>query len=183
METQNRARHGVLFALIACLAWPIASGAAQDLEFDPEDAAAEDAAAEDASPEQAEPSVEDATPRSMDQLLDGALDGRKPIELPKDKAAEKPATVPLPEAPTAESLIEVIKQVAPALRACAKGQAGNAQLVVVLRGDGRAESARLTGPPFGDTESGRCLEGVLRRAHFPRFRRPQFRVRIPLALR
>ena len=42
--------------------------------------------------------------------------------------------------------------------------------------------ARVAGAPFAGTASGRCMEGVIRRATFPRFKQPVYRVRYPLSI-
>jgi hypothetical protein len=62
------------------------------------------------------------------------------------------------------------------------GQAGLATAGIVVRGDGRVASVELSGAPFEGTASGRCMEGVLRRARFARFRQPTFRVRFPFSI-
>jgi len=53
---------------------------------------------------------------------------------------------------------------------------------IVVLSDGRVESAELNSGPFQGTASGRCMEGVVRRARFPRFKQANFRVQFPFAV-
>jgi hypothetical protein len=62
------------------------------------------------------------------------------------------------------------------------GQTGLATAAIVVRNDGRVASVEIAGPPFAGTASGRCMEGVMRRAHFPRFKQNIFRVKFPFAI-
>ena len=59
---------------------------------------------------------------------------------------------------------------------------GLAPVSIVVHNDGRVESAALSSGPFFGTASGRCMEGVVRRARFPRFSQPSFRVQFPFAV-
>lgn len=120
--------------------------------------------------------------RTMDQLLDHALAGRKPLTLGKTKEAEKPKAPVVPQTPSLPVLNEIVKVVAPAIRACAKGQPGLAEMAIVVYHDGRVTHAKVTSPPFFGTPSGACMEGVVRRTHFPRFTQRQFRVTVPFTL-
>jgi hypothetical protein len=70
----------------------------------------------------------------------------------------------------------------PAIRGCAQGQSGLAPMSIVVLSDGRVESAALSSGPFQGTASGRCMEGVVRRAKFPRFKQANFRVQFPFAV-
>jgi hypothetical protein len=120
--------------------------------------------------------TEPATSRSVDDLLDEALAPGK------GRAAEAQAPAELPEAPSREEVTQAMTVLLPAIRGCAMGQTGVATAGIVVRGDGRVASVELSGAPFEGTASGRCMEGVLRRARFSRFRQPTFRVRLPFAI-
>ena len=121
--------------------------------------------------------------RSMDQLLDDALTGSSELPPPGGRrAADSPAPATLPEAPSREEVTQAMAVLLPAIRGCAMGQTGLATAGIVVRRDGRVASVELTGAPFEGTASGRCMEGVLRRARFSRFRQPTFRVRFPFAI-
>lgn len=123
-----------------------------------------------------EPSA--AAPRSVDRLLDEALSAPNPdAELERARDAQR-----LPQTPGRDDLMGAMKVLLPAIRGCAMGQTGLANISLVIGGDGKVQSALVAGAPFAGTSAGRCMEGVARRARFPRFRQPSFRVRIPLAL-
>jgi hypothetical protein len=121
--------------------------------------------------------TEPSPSRSVDDLLDEALaPGARP------STATTQAATTLPEAPSREEVTEAMAVLLPAIRGCAMGQTGLATAGIVVRGDGRVASVELSGAPFEGTASGRCMEGVLRRARFARFRQPTFRVRFPFAI-
>lgn len=115
--------------------------------------------------------------RSMDQLLDDALSGGG-----ERRVADTAAPAALPDAPSRDEVTQAMAVLLPAIRGCAMGQTGLATAGIVVRGDGRVASVELSGAPFEGTASGRCMEGVLRRARFSRFRQPTFRVRFPFAI-
>jgi hypothetical protein len=118
-----------------------------------------------------------AAKSSVDDLLDQALSGSG-----KSRLVEVPAEDALPEAPSREEVTRTMAVLLPAIRGCAMGQTGLATAGIVVRADGRVASVELSGAPFADTASGRCMEGVIRRARFARFRQPTFRVRFPFAI-
>jgi hypothetical protein len=120
--------------------------------------------------------------RSMDQLLDDALTLPALPGPGERRAAETAGAAALPEAPSRDEVTQAMAVLLPAIRGCAMGQTGLATAGIVVRGDGRVASVELTGAPFEGTASGRCMEGVLRRARFSRFRQPTFRVRFPFAI-
>ena len=70
----------------------------------------------------------------------------------------------------------------PAIRGCAMGQSGLATAGIVVRNTGKVASVRVTGAPFAGAPSGRCMEGVVRKARFPAFRQASFRVRYPFSI-
>ncbi len=138
-----------------------------------------------APPVEAPPPVETAVPaapgmpdpRSVDQLLDDALTKR---EQAQQRALAPAETMPL--APTREDVTRAMTVLLPAIRGCAAGQSGLATLGIVVRNDGRVESVTVSGAPFEGARSGRCMEGVVRKAKFPRFQQSSFRVQFPFAI-
>jgi hypothetical protein len=111
-------------------------------------------------------------------MLDQAL-------APRTAAAAKPALPNEPSQPLAPTRDDVMKSMSvlvPAIRGCAQGQSGLATLSLTVHNDGHVESAALSGTPFEGTASGRCMEGVVRRARFPRFRQATFRVQFPFSV-
>lgn len=115
---------------------------------------------------------------AVDALLNEALD---PAARKQRERAE-PTEASLPETPSREEVTQTMAVLLPAIRGCAMGQTGIAEAGIVVRGDGRVASVELSGAPFAGTASGRCMEGVIRRARFSRFRQPTFRVRFPFAI-
>ena len=111
----------------------------------------------------------------FDSVLDDAFTNPR-----QSNAAPAPAA--LAAAPSRDDITKAMAVLVPAIRGCAQGQSGLATAAIVVRGDGRVESVSITGAPFAGTASGRCMEGVVRRARFPRFRQATFRVQFPFAI-
>jgi hypothetical protein len=119
---------------------------------------------------------------SVDRLLDEALSAparRDELQHQRELDMEQ---AQLQLAPSREDVTQAMTVLLPAIRGCAMGQSGLATAGIIVRGDGRVASVEITGAPFAGTASGRCMEGVIRRAHFPRFKQPTFRIRFPLAI-
>lgn len=113
----------------------------------------------------------------IDNMLDQALSGAK-----REPTPSAPAPTVLPQTPSRDDVINSMGVLVPAIRGCAQGQSGLAPMSIVVLSDGRVESAALNGGPFQGTASGRCMEGVVRRARFPRFKQANFRVQFPFAV-
>jgi hypothetical protein len=119
---------------------------------------------------------------SVDALLDEALSpSARSAALQRERELALEQTQ-LPQAPTRDDVTQAMTVLLPAIRGCAMGHSGLATAGIVVRGDGRVAAVEVTGAPFAGTASGRCMEGVIRRAHFPRFKQPAFRIRFPLAI-
>jgi hypothetical protein len=123
-------------------------------------------------------------PRTMDTLLDDALEatGQKPLQLVASAPAAPAQSEVVPLAPSREDVSAAMTVLVPAIRGCAMGGAGMATAAIVVQGDGKVASVKVTGAPFEGASSGRCMEGVVRRAKFPRFRQPLFRVQFPFVI-
>jgi hypothetical protein len=113
----------------------------------------------------------------IDNMLDQALTGEK--SAPPTAA---PAPAALAQTPSRDDVVSSMSVLVPAIRGCAQGQSGLAPMSIVVLSDGRVESAALSSGPFQGTASGRCMEGVVRRAKFPRFKQANFRVQFPFAV-
>lgn len=113
----------------------------------------------------------------IDNMLDQAL---SPQER-RDKAAPAPASLPV--TPTRDDVIKAMNVLVPAIRGCAQGGSGLATVTFVVKNDGHVESAAVSGAPFEGTASGRCMEGVVRRARLSRFQQPSVRMQFPFAIR
>ncbi|HEX7477101.1 MAG TPA: hypothetical protein VF331_04805 [Polyangiales bacterium] len=118
---------------------------------------------------------------AIDALLDSALspDARHAETV---HAESSPSAAVLPLAPSREDVVSAVSAVQSAVRGCAMGQAGSAAALLSVRNDGRVSSAQITGAPFAGTAAGRCMEGALRSAHFPRFKQPTFSVQYPFSI-
>jgi len=119
---------------------------------------------------------------SVDALLDEALSpSARSAALQRERELALEQTQ-LPQTPSRDDVTQAMTVLLPAIRGCAMGHSGMATAGIVVRADGRVAGVEITGAPFAGTASGRCMEGVIRRAHFPRFRQPAFRIRFPLAI-
>jgi hypothetical protein len=122
-------------------------------------------------------------PSSVDSMLDDALAAPAQRGATANRQAEALApSGELPAAPSRDDVSQAMTVILPAIRGCAMGQTGLATAGILVRNDGRVASVDVTGAPFQGTASGRCMEGVVRRAHFPRFRQSTFRVQFPFAI-
>ena len=115
-------------------------------------------------------------PRTLDDLLDGALSGKKK----KKKAAAPAPSSNLPKTPSRNDVISALKGVKGAVAACGKGQSGIATVQVTVAGStGRVTNAQVsgvTGPP------GSCIAKAVRKAKFPKFQQKVFKVKYPFKL-
>lgn len=120
--------------------------------------------------------------RNMDLLLDEALSEparQNELKLQRQAAETQGA---LPMTPSREQVEAAVALLRPAIRGCAMGQSGLATADVVVRPDGSVAAVHISGAPFAGAASGRCMEGVVRHAKFPRFRKPSFQFRYPFAI-
>jgi hypothetical protein len=111
----------------------------------------------------------------LDSVLDDAFTQRG-----QQRTAAAAAALPL--APNRDDVIKAMTVLVPAIRGCAQGQSGLATAALVVRNDGRVETVSVSGQPFEGAASGRCMEGVVRRARFPHFQQPSFRVQFPFSI-
>jgi predicted Zn finger-like uncharacterized protein len=115
-------------------------------------------------------------PRTIDDLLDGALSPGSPKPKPK---VEAPAAN-LPDLPSRDDVVSAMSGVKNAVSACAQGQTGVAFVNVSVAGaTGRVTSAEvsgITGP------AGSCIAKAVRAADFPKFAQKVFKVKYPFKL-
>ena len=91
---------------------------------------------------------------------------------PARPAAAAPApTEELPERLTRSQVTSVLGGLAGPVRQCAGGETGTAPFSITIANDGTVQNASLSGQ-FSGTPQGECMEGVVRRARFGRFRNP-----------
>jgi hypothetical protein len=123
--------------------------------------------------------------RKIDDLLDQALSSTAAKQEQErvaraDRALEAANTIPV--VPSRDDVTRSMTVILPAIRGCAAGQSGLATVGIVVKNDGRVESVSVTGAPFEGDRSGKCMEGVVRRAKFPRFQQSSFRIQFPFAI-
>jgi hypothetical protein len=117
-------------------------------------------------------------PKSIDELLDGALSGSS-----SGKAKAAADTAPkanLQETPSRDQVMSAMNSVKPAVASCAQGQSGVAMVTVSVAGEtGRVTNAQVsgvTGP------AGSCVAQAVRKAQFPKFANKVFKVQYPFKL-
>jgi hypothetical protein len=93
-------------------------------------------------------------------------------------AAEAPA---LPDAPTREQIMEGFEAVRGDVQTCAAGGHGLATTNVTIAGAGRVTAVVIEGV-FAGTPQGSCMARAVRRAKFPPFAQPTFKVSYPFSL-
>jgi hypothetical protein len=135
------------------------------------------------TPAPVRPTSEAEPVRSMDRLLDEALApaDAQLARREREQAAALGATG-VPAFPSRDDVTRSMTVLLPAIRGCTAGQSGLATATIVVRNDGRVAKVDVEGAPFGGSSSGRCMEGVIRRARFPVFAQPTFRVRFPFSI-
>ncbi len=128
----------------------------------------------------ARPTAAAAAPgaRSVDDLMARVAGGGAPA--PTAPAAET-AAAELPERPTRSQITSVLSGLNGAVRSCTNGQTGTAPVSLVIANDGTVSSANVSGQ-FGNSAAGECISGVVRRAHFPRFRAQQVTLTYPFVI-
>jgi len=97
--------------------------------------------------------------------------------------AAAPPEANLPESPSRSVVTRVLGGLMGRMRRCAGDQVGMANARIRISNDGTVASVSIAGSPFGGTPQGSCMEGVVRRAHFPRFRRPTIDLTFPFSIR
>jgi hypothetical protein len=115
-------------------------------------------------------------PRTIDDLLDGALKGGSS----RPKPAEAAPASNLPDQPSRSDVISAMSSVKGDVSACGKGQSGVATVKVSVAGaTGRVTNAQVsgvTGP------AGTCVAQAVRKASFPKFQQKVFSVTFPFKL-
>jgi hypothetical protein len=120
----------------------------------------------------------DEPPIGIDGVLDLALT-KAPAKAPAPQA--DPSA--LADAPSRQDVSRILGGLLPQIRQCAGDQVGLAPAAVLVRNDGTVATVSVGGSPFGGTPQGRCMEGVVRSAAFPRFRQTTFRITYPFSIR
>jgi hypothetical protein len=91
-------------------------------------------------------------------------------------APEEPAGEQLPDKPSQQEINAALKKIRPALKKCAGGRSGFAQIELMVKPDGRVSYALVDGTFMGKPE-GSCMAREARKARFPPFTNPIHTVR------
>jgi hypothetical protein len=138
---------------------------------------AEPSAKSDPEPAAKSAPAKSSGPRTIDDLLDGALGGGSK---PASKAAAAEPKSNLPDQPTKSDVVNAMKGVQGQVSSCAKGQTGVAFVNVSIAGaTGRVTSAEVTGITG---PAGSCIAKAVRGAQFPKFQQKVFKVKYPFKL-
>lgn len=135
------------------------------------------------APPAAQPAARPTAPaapgaRSVDDLMARVAGGGAPAQA---APAAEAAPADLPERPTRSQITGVLSGLNGAVRSCTNGQTGTAPVSLVIANDGTVSSANVSGQ-FGNSAAGECISGVVRRAHFPRFRAQQVTLTYPFVI-
>jgi predicted Zn finger-like uncharacterized protein len=117
-------------------------------------------------------------PRTIDDLLDGALNGSsKPV---KKVEADDGAKSNLPMTPSRDDVLSAMNGVKSAVQACGKGGGGVATVTVNVAGaTGHVTTAEVNG---ASGPAGSCIAQAVRKAQFNKFQQKVFKVTFPYKL-
>jgi len=107
---------------------------------------------------------------------------RKPaVEQRVELRKRKPAVEQLPQVPDRDITKQALKGVLPAVRKCAAGKHGVAEVVLTVKNTGRVMHAVVRGD-FAGTVEGSCIARAVRKTRLPPFLRPRFTLVYPFSL-
>lgn len=119
-----------------------------------------------------------SSPRSIDDLMAAATGSNRASSAGAAPAADTEAE--LPQRPSQRQVTSTLAPLSSAVRACTQGQTGMATVQLTIASDGNVQSARVSGPFSAQINS--CIEGVVRRAQFPRFRQASVSIAYPFSI-
>jgi hypothetical protein len=103
----------------------------------------------------------------------------------RKRPAAAPKLVPIKtgplETPSRADVLQRMESVRPAVRACAAGRSGVADLDVTVAHSGVVTHV-LVGGDFAGTTQGSCIARAVREARFPSFKQDRFRVLFPYSI-
>ncbi|MDD9933540.1 MAG: hypothetical protein OXT09_08055, partial [Myxococcales bacterium] len=108
-------------------------------------------------------------------------EAQAPAEAPEPALQVKPRNTELPDTPSRDAVVAALSKVQRAVRACAPGQRGVAQVDLTVSGVGKVTHA-IVGGDFAGTPEGSCIARAVRGARFTPFKQPRFRVVYPFSL-
>jgi predicted Zn finger-like uncharacterized protein len=121
------------------------------------------------------PAPQTSADKSLDDLLDTALGGKKP-------AKPAAAAEDLQPTPTRDDVLSAMKGVTPGVQACGGAESGVAMAKVGVTGSTGKVAAVDVGGQFANSPVGSCIAKEVRKAKFPRFSQPSFSFSYPFKL-
>jgi hypothetical protein len=131
-------------------------------------------------PEKKAPAPSKSGPKTIDELLDGALSNSSAPSKTAKPGGDSSASSNLPDTPSRDQAKAAMDAVKPGVQACSKGETGVAIVDVSVAGaTGRVTTAQVkgvTGP------AGSCIAQAVRKASFPKFKQAVFKLSYPFKL-
>jgi|GEM_PF-1163308 len=131
---------------------------------------------------------------SLLDLIDAATAKKEKKAATKQEKEEAPtsakgssqssASSDLPATPSKADVLAAMKSVSDKVKACAKGQTGNAVIAIVFSGStGKVTSASVVGGEFKGTPAASCIASAVKGASVPKFKNPSFSVSYPFIIK
>ncbi|MBI2894235.1 MAG: zinc-ribbon domain-containing protein [Deltaproteobacteria bacterium] len=129
----------------------------------------------------------DSRTADLDDLIGGALGERRATKAPSVGGGPAPAPAAprgnLPTQPARGDVAAAMAAVNGAVRGCAGGQTGTANIRIVFASSGRVTTSSVTSPPFAGTPAGSCMARAVKSARVPPFSNANLTVTFPFVVR
>jgi len=139
-------------------------------------------AATGAAPPGSELAAVDQAQAPAEATPEGQADSDGRARARRRRRASRPqATGPRPEQPPRSEVVAALKGLEDAVRACAGGRHGRAEVELTFRSEGRVSHANIGGDFAGSVE-GSCIARAVRKARVPPFTKASVKVFYPYSL-
>lgn len=155
--------------------------AAEDEDTEVAAAAEADGAAEAAPAGEAAPEAAAATEEKRRAARARRARSGRTAVTPRTPPSPSRGSSALPATPGRQDVLQAMKRVEPAVRACRQERTGVAQVRITVASSGRVRNAIVQGL-FAGTPEGSCIARAVRRARFPAFREDSFTITYPFRL-
>ncbi|MCG8556520.1 MAG: zinc-ribbon domain-containing protein [Proteobacteria bacterium] len=119
---------------------------------------------------------------SIDDLLEQAVGGVPDPLTTKRKPVKVKTESNLPETPSRDQVMKALRAVQRSVKNCSKSEHGVAMTTITVSGsNGRVRSAKVSGD-YAGTRAGSCIARAVRKARFPKFKKPEFKIQFPFRL-
>lgn len=88
----------------------------------------------------------------------------------------------LPEAPTRDEVLAILRKLTPAVVSCSRGESGTIRIHLSIAGKSGTVTDASVIKQFSGTELAKCATSIVERAQFPRFRKKTLTVVYPVTL-